>query len=103
MACPSPIFTFRKFINTSLKKDNVFFFCCLLALQIVKKLEWRDQVNKSINKAKKAYHAINLIRKYFNCDELKGLVTSNYYSILYYNSEIWHLPSLSPNLKQKML
>ena len=48
-----------------------------------------------------AYHAINLIKKYFNCNELKGLLTSNYYSTLYYNSEIWHLPTLSPHLKQK--
>ena len=28
---------------------------------------------------------------------------SNYYSVLYYNSEIWHLPTLKPNLKQKLL
>ena len=28
---------------------------------------------------------------------------SNYYSILYYNSEIWHLPTLSPRLKQTLL
>ena len=27
----------------------------------------------------------------------------NYYSVLYYNSEIWHLPTLSPILKQKLL
>ena len=30
-------------------------------------------------------------------------VTSNYYSILYYNSKIWQLPSLNTNLKQKLL
>ena len=29
------------------------------------KLSWSDHVNKTINKAKKTYHAINLIRKYF--------------------------------------
>ena len=34
---------------------------------------------------------------------IKDLLTSNYFSILYYNSEIWHLPTLSPNLKQKLL
>ena len=32
-----------------------------------------------------------------------NLITSNFYSILYYNSEIWHLPSLKPTLKQKLL
>ena len=27
----------------------------------------------------------------------------NYFSVLNYNSEIWHLPTLSPQLKQKLL
>ena len=27
----------------------------------------------------------------------------NFYSILYYNSEIWHIPNLKPELKQKIL
>ena len=36
-------------------------------------------------------------------DELKGLLTSNYYSVLCYNSEIWNLPNLNTNLKKKLL
>ena len=66
------------------------------------KLSWKDQVNKTINKAKRTYHAINLIKKYFTSNELKGLLTY-YFSVLYYNSEIWHLPTLSPLLKQKLM
>ena len=31
------------------------------------------------------------------------LLTSNFYSILYYNSEIWHLPTLKPELNQMLL
>ena len=31
------------------------------------------------------------------------LITSNFYSVLYYNSEIWHLPILKHTLKQKLL
>ena len=31
------------------------------------------------------------------------LITSNFYFVLYYNSEIWHLQSLKINLKQKLL
>ena len=53
----------------------------VLGVQFDSKLSWSDQVNKSINKAKKAYHAINPIKKYFNCNELKELLTSNYYSM----------------------
>ena len=75
----------------------------VLGVQFDSRLSWNDQVNKSINKAKKTFHAINLIKKYFNADELKGLLTLNYFSVLYYNSEIWHLPTLSTQLKQKLL
>ena len=72
-------------------------------MQFESKLTWSDHVNKTINKAKKTYHGINLIKKYFTNDELKSLLTSNYYSVLYYNSEIWNLPSLNTNLKKKLL
>ena len=30
-------------------------------------------------------------------------MTSNFYSILFYNLDIWHLPSLKTSLKQKLL
>ena len=44
-----------------------------------------------------------LIRKYFNKNELLSIITSNYYSVMYYNSEIWLLPTLSVNLKKLLL
>ena len=65
--------------------------------------QWNKQVAQSINKAKKYLHAIRLIKKYFNPNELKQLITSNFYSILYYNCEIWLIPWLSPLLKQQLL
>ena len=49
---------------------------------------WAKHVNKAINKSKKALHAIRIIKKYFTKPELLNLLTSNYYSILYYNSEV---------------
>ena len=51
----------------------------------------------------KAQNAIRLIRKFFTKRELLSLITSNFYSILYYNSEIWHLPTLKATLKQSLL
>ena len=54
-------------------------------------------------KANNALNAIRLIRKYFNTPELLQLITSNFYSILYNNSEIWHIPSLKATLKQSLL
>ena len=48
-------------------------------------------------------HQTRLIKPYFAASELKQIITSNFYLILYYNSNIWHLPTLSPLLKQKLL
>ena len=48
-----------------------------------------------INKAKKALHAIILIRKFFNNHELNQLLPSNYYIILYYKSDGRHMPNLN--------
>ena len=42
-------------------------------------------------------------KKILHKKELFNLITSNFYSILYYNSEIWHLPTLKASLKQKIL
>ena len=78
---------------------------CIKVLGVIfdSKLKWIQQVANTVKKAKSALNAIKLIKKYFTATEIKTLITSNYFSILYYNSEIWHLPSLSPQLKQTLL
>ena len=67
------------------------------------KLTWAKHIAIQTNKANSALHAIKLIRRYFNQSELLSLLTSNFYSILFYNSEVWHIPSLKPELKQILL
>ena len=67
------------------------------------KLNWSDQVAQSIRKAKSAVYAIKQIRKFFTRTELRQLLTSNFYSILYYNCEIWLQPGLNSNLKSQLL
>ena len=67
------------------------------------KLTWSKHISNAINKANIALHAIKLIKKYFNNQEILQLLTSNFYSILYYNSEIWHIPTLKFELKQKLI
>ncbi len=44
-----------------------------------------------------------MIRKYFKTFEIIQLLTSNFYSKLYYGSEIWHLPTLNLNCKKLLL
>ena len=75
----------------------------VLGIEFDSKLQWNTHVSKTISKAKKANHAIRLVRKYFNKHELNQLLTANFYSILYYNSDIWHIPSLSIVLKKQLL
>ena len=82
---------------TSKKAMNVLGIC------FDSKLQWQEQVALTINKAKSTLHAIKLIKPYFNNRELKQLITANFYSVLFYNSEIWHIPSLNPHSKQQLL
>ena len=67
------------------------------------KLQWSKQVANVVKKSAKALHAIRLIKPFFSFNELRSLITSNFYSILYYNSEIWHLPTLNPVSKNHLL
>ena len=75
----------------------------ILGVVFDSKLQWSEQIANASNKALKALNAIKLIKKYFTKTETLQLITSNVYSVLYYNSEIWHLPSLKNSLKQKLL
>ena len=81
----------------SSKKINV------LGVIFDQKLQWSDHIAHCITKSSKALTAIRLIKNNFTTKELLQLITSNFYSILYYNSEVWHLQSLKMNLKQKLL
>ena len=58
---------------------------------------------KKKKKKKSTLHVIQLISKHFTKKEILQIITSNYYSILYYNSEIWHLPSLTNITKKQLL
>ena len=60
------------------------------------------KVSDIIKEAKRALHAINLLKPYFTPLELKQLIISNYYSILYYNPEIWHIPTLNASSKRQL-
>ena len=67
------------------------------------KLNWNDHVAKTISKANSALHCIRLIKFYFDPHELLNIITAYFYSILYYGSDIWNIPCLNANLKQRLL
>ena len=67
------------------------------------KLNWNAHIAKTISKAKKSLFALRLLKKYFTPDEMKTLLDSKFYSILYYNAVIWLTPSISAIMKQSLL
>ena len=75
----------------------------VLGVTFDNKMQWSAQVSNAILKANCSLCAIRLIKKYFRKDELRTLLTSNFHSILYQNSEIWHIPTLNTYSKQLLL
>ena len=75
----------------------------VLGVMFDSKLQWHCHVSKVIHKANRALNAIKLLNRYFNTSELLQLLTSNFYSILYYNAEVWHIGSLKETIKQTLL
>ena len=75
----------------------------LLGVIFNSKLQWGPQVAAACTRASGALSAISLIRRFSNQQELLQLVTSNFYSILFYNSEVWHLNTLNQSLKNSLL
>ena len=74
----------------------------VLGVKFDSNLQWAPQVSATIKKANSALHAIKLIKRYFDKGELSRLLTSNFFSILYYNSEIWHLKNLHYHLHNQL-
>ena len=67
----------------SLKVMNV------LGVLFDSKLSWVNHVAHSICKAKRKLFGLRLLRKYFNHSEMKTLLDSYFYSVLYYNVTVW--------------
>jgi hypothetical protein len=67
------------------------------------KLDWREHVAITIKKSNSALYAIKVIKRYFEPNEQKLLLIAYYFSILYYNSEIWLTPFLHSGPKQQLL
>ena len=94
--CPPLVININGKFIISRRKINV------LGVIFDSKLQWGDQVALSSTKAIKAINAIRLIKRYFTKSELLQLVTANVYSLLFYNSEIWHMASLKSELKNQL-
>ena len=67
------------------------------------KLNWSEHVSFSIKRSNRALCALRLIKRYLTPEIMHTLLLSNYYSILYYNSEIWLSSLLHNDSKQQLL
>ena len=86
--------------NDLIKSKNII---NVLGITFDSQMKWEQQVSQAIKNSRRALHGIGLIRKNFNKSELKQLLTSYFYSVLYYNSEVWQLPTLHNSLKKQLL
>ena len=67
------------------------------------RLNWSEHVSEAVRKSNRALCALRLIKRYLTSSNMRTLLISIYYSILYYNSEIWLGPHLLSNSKQQLL
>ena len=74
----------------------------VLGVTFDSKLNWGEHISNTICKAKKSLYALRLLRKFFNFQEMRTLLDSYFYSILYYNCEIWLTPDINSTLKQSL-
>ena len=65
-------------------------------------MSWSTHILNQNNKANRALHAIKLIKN-FSPHKILTLISSNFYSVLYYNIEVYHLPTIKPEIKQHLL
>ena len=52
---------------------------------------------------KHKFYALRMIKKFFSKQEMRTLLDSNFYSVLYCNAVIWLTPSLTSGLKHDLL
>ena len=74
----------------------------ILGIKFDENLKWTAHVENAIRESNQVLNAIRIIKKFFTLKERIDLVTSLFYSKLYYGAEIWHLPDLSKNVKKSL-
>ena len=67
------------------------------------KLSWGPHVAQAICKANKSLYAIRTIKKFFNLAQIKILLTTYFYSTLFYNSEVWLSPFLNSEIRHQLV
>ena len=61
----------------------------VLGITFDSKLSWDHEVSRAIRGANSSMQAVQLVKKIFTTPEVVQILTSNFYSKMYYGSEIW--------------
>jgi hypothetical protein len=65
------------------------------------KFEWASQVEHSVKKVRCTLQGLRVLKKYFTTPRRIILITPFFYSCLYYELQVWLIPSLKGVLKSK--
>ncbi len=65
-------------------------------------LTWAKQVAKTTGKTNRMLHGLRKIRRFLDTKQTKQVITSFYFSVLYYGLEVWFHRHLRFDLKQKI-
>ena len=78
-------------------------FINVLGVTFDSKLNWSMHVTNVISKAKKSLYALRQLKQYFSTSQMRTLLDTYFYSVLYYNSTVWLSPDLNSSCKQSLL
>jgi hypothetical protein len=74
----------------------------VLGLTFDKELNWEHQIRNTINRSNQMYHGMKKLRRLVSLAQAKVMITSYYFSVLYYGIEVWFHRGLGFNLKRKI-
>ena len=67
----------------------------VLGVTFDSKLNWSVHIANAISKAKKSLYALRQIKPFFTKSQMRTLIDSYFYSVLYYNSSVWLSPDIN--------
>jgi len=74
----------------------------ILGIIFNQNLTWAEHVEQNINRCLRIFHGVKIVRKFFNQEKFKQVVTSFLFSKLFYGFEVWSYDLLSYDCKRKL-